>query len=420
MIEFTDNVQFLFEPHRYKILFGGRGGKKSWDIARALLIHGTMREEFILCGREFQNSISDSVHKLLCDQIINMGLQDFYTVLKTSIHGRNSTKFVFAGFRYNINNMKSYEGVTKLWNEEAQNTSRHTWETLIPTIRRPDSEIWASFNPGFEEDETYRRFVMEPPPNAQVLKVGWQDNPWFPDVLKDEMEYLKEKDFDSYLNIWEGQCRQTLDGAIYADEIRKLKAENRITSVPYNSNIPVNTFWDLGDADGTAIWFIQKVGVEYHIIDYYYNCHHKLAHYFDVLQSKPYLYGGFYLPHDAEYDLLGQTQTIKQKFQVIYPNNPVQIVEGAGKPGSLTTGIEAVRSVMPSCWFDQVKTADGLHALRRYHYAKDQATGRTSRSPYHDWSSHGASAFMYFAMSLKKLQQATKSEPIAYSNKGIV
>lgn len=419
-IEFTENVQFLFEPHRYKILHGGRGGKKSWDIARALLIHGTMREEFILCGREFQNSINDSVHKLLCDQIINMGLQDFYTPLKTSIHGKNGTKFVFAGFRHNIANMKSYEGVTKLWNEEAQNTSKHTWDVLIPTIRRPDSEIWASFNPELEEDETYQRFVLNPPPNAKVVKVGWQDNPWFPEVLKDEMNYLKEKDYDAYLNVWEGHCKQTLDGAIYANEIRLLKEQNRITSVPYNSDIPVMTFWDLGDADGTAIWFVQKNGVEWHVIDYYYNCHHKLAHYFEVLQSKQYHYQGHYLPHDADYELLGQTQTIKKQFQNMYPNAIIQIVDGAGKSGSLTTGIEAARNVMTTCWFDQNKTADGLHALRHYHYAKDQVTGRTSRLPYHDWSSHGASAFMYFAMSIGKLKQPLRSAPINYSNKGIV
>jgi phage terminase large subunit len=419
LIEFPEKLQFLFEPYRYKVAYGGRGASKSWGFGRALLIDGAARPLRILCAREFQNSITDSVHKLLADQIVQLELQDFYQVLQTSIRAQNGTEFSFIGLRHNINNMKSYEGVDRCWVEEAQQTSRSSWKTLIPTIRKPDSEIWVSYNPDLEEDETHQRFVITPPDNAKVVKINWDDNPWFPDVLRQEMEYLKQTNYDEYLNVWEGQCKHALDGAIYANELRQLALEDRITSVPYNSDKPVNTFWDLGDADGTAIWFVQKIGVEYRVIDYYYNCHHKLGHYFEVLQSKPYLYEGHYLPHDADYDLLGQTETIKQQFETIYPNANVQIVEGAGKSGSLTTGIEAARNVMPQCWFDKEKTADGLHALRHYHYAKDQQTGRTSRQPYHDWSSHGASAFMYFAMSINKLSQ-TKNAPIIYSNKGIV
>lgn len=419
MIQFPEKLQFLFEPHRYKVAFGGRGGAKSWGIARALLVQGAAKPLRILCTREFQSSIADSVHKLLSDQITNLGLQDFYQILQTSIHGKNGTEIIFAGLRHNISNLKSFEGMDIVWVEEAQNTSKHSWDILIPTIRKEGSEIWVSFNPELEEDETYKRFILNPPQEAVVSKINWSDNPWFPKVLKDEMEYLKLKDYDDYLNVWEGNCKQALDGAVYVNELRMLAKENRITSVPYNSNQPVNTFWDLGDADGTAIWFVQKVGIEYHIIDYYYNCHHKLGHYLELLQTKQYVYEGHYLPHDADYELLGQTQTIKQQVQIMYPNSRVQIVEGAGKTGSLTTGIEAARAIMAQCWFDANKCADGIHALRHYHYAKDQQTGRTSRLPYHDWSSHGASAFMYFAMSTKKLAQP-KSAPIVYSNRGIV
>lgn len=398
---------------------GGDGGKKSWDIARALLIHGTMREEFILCGREFQNSINDSVHKLLSDQIINMGLQDFYQVLQTSIQGRNGTKFVFAGFRHNIANMKSYEGVTKLWNEEAQNTSKHTWDVLIPTIRKEGSEIWASFNPELEEDETYQRFVLNPPPNAKVVKVGWQDNPWFPEVLKQEMDYLKEKNYDDYLNVWEGHCKQTLDGAIFADEVREATLRERITNVPYQAGKGVHTIWDLGDSDGTAIWFVQQIGKEYHMIDYYYNQHHKLGHYLELMQNKGYLYESINLPHDAEYDLLGQTQTIRQQVAAAFPNARTQIVEGAGKPGSVIHGIEAARNIFPQCWFDKNRCADGLWSLRHFHYEKKPLSGKTSRTYHHDDASHGGIAFVYFAMANKRIS-SPKSAPIIYSNAGIV
>jgi phage terminase large subunit len=414
VIEFTQNVRFLFEPHRYKVLYGGRGGKKSWDMARALLILGTKSPERILCTREFQNSISDSVHKLLSDQITELGLNSFYQVLQTSIKGPNNTEFLFAGLRHNISNLKSYEGVTKVWVEEAQNTSKNSWKTLIPTIRREGSEIWASFNPELEEDETYQRFVINPPPNAKVLKVGWQDNPWFPDVLRQEMDYLKEKDYDSYLNVWEGYCRQTLDGAVFADEIRATTIENRITRVPYDAAKPVHTFWDLGRRDGTAIWFLQNCGLEYHFIDYHFETHKGLPHHLKILKDKSYMYECHWLPHDAEYEHLISETTIKKQVQEAFPNCSVQIVEGAGKPGSITTGINAVRTVFNRCLFDKEKCSDGMMALRHWHYDKDEVSGKTSLTPVHDWSSHGSSAFMYFAMSLNKLKINRGNAPIKY------
>src|SRR5262245_40379363 len=123
-------------PSRYKIYYGGRGGAKSWGVARALLIQAAQQPQRILCAREFQNSIGDSVHKLLADQIPLLGLDSFYQVLQTSIRGINGSEFAFAGLRHNVTKIKSYEGVDKVWVEEAEKVSKSSWETLIPTIRK--------------------------------------------------------------------------------------------------------------------------------------------------------------------------------------------------------------------------------------------------------------------------------------------
>src|SRR5262245_60232648 len=130
--QFPDKLACLFEPKRYKILYGGRGGAKSWGVARALLILGASRSLRILCAREFQNSIADSVHKLLSDQIAALGLAGHYDVLQTAIRGRNGTEFRFEGLRHNVTKIKSYEGVDICWVEEAQSVSKESWDTLIP------------------------------------------------------------------------------------------------------------------------------------------------------------------------------------------------------------------------------------------------------------------------------------------------
>ena len=169
--QFPVKLACLFEKSRYKVLYGGRGGAKSWGVARALLILGAKKPIRVLCAREFQTSIKDSVHKLLCDQIEALGLLGFYEITQASIRGSNGTEFAFAGLKNNVANIKSFEGVDICWVEEAQTTSRLSWNILIPTIRKQDSEIWITFNPELESDETYQRFVLNPPSDCIVQKM---------------------------------------------------------------------------------------------------------------------------------------------------------------------------------------------------------------------------------------------------------
>jgi phage terminase large subunit len=145
--EFPEKLACLFKPNRYKVLYGGRGGAKSWGIARALLIMASNKPLRILCARELQMSIRDSVHKLLSDQIETLQLSGFYEIQNSSIKGLNGSEFSFAGLRSNVAQIKSYEGVDICWVEEAQTVSKGSWNVLIPTIRKDGSEIWVSFNP---------------------------------------------------------------------------------------------------------------------------------------------------------------------------------------------------------------------------------------------------------------------------------
>lgn len=199
--------KFLFQPARYKVAWGGRGGAKSWNFARALIIKAAENPLRILCGREIQKSIKDSVHQLLSDQIEEMGYESHFEITKQEINGINGSKFIFSGLSdQTALSIKSMEGIDIAWLEEANQITKRSYQLLIPTIRKKDSEIWISFNPDLEEDETYQRFIINPPSNAVVKKVSYLDNPYFPEVLREEMAYLAKVDPDAYSHVWLGNC----------------------------------------------------------------------------------------------------------------------------------------------------------------------------------------------------------------------
>ena len=393
--QFPESLDFLFSPARYKVGYGGRGSGKSWGFARALLIKGLERPLRVLCARETQKSISDSVHHLLESQIRSLGMLSAYTIEKARIFASNGTEFIFAGLRHNINNIKSVEACDVVWVEEAQAVSKHSWETLIPTIRKDGSEIWVSFNPELDTDDTYQRFVVHPPPSATVRKLSWRDNPWINQVLLDEMQHLRSVDPRSYDHVYEGNCRTAVEGAVYEAEMAMLEREGRIKQVPYAVGFPVHTFWDLGWNDTTAIWFAQAVGMEYRILDYLEVGKTKLDDIVRMMQAKPYVYGIDYLPHDAVAEQFAAGgRSIQQ--QMTQYGRRVQIVPKL----SVADGLNAVRTILPSCWIDGEKCADGLQAMRHYRWAQS-ASGMLKREPLHDWSSNGSDAFRYLAVSLK-------------------
>jgi phage terminase large subunit len=213
IVQLPSYATHLWEPYRYKILWGGRGGARSWTIARVLLLKAAQQKLRILCAREIQSSIRDSVHQLLRDQIDLMELPGF-TVTDREIRHANGSIFLFKGLYHNTTSVKSFEGVHIVWVEEAERISKESWSTLIPTIRKTGSEIWVSFNPDQEEDATYQRFILHPPKSCWQQKVNADDNPWLSQELRDERDYAYATDPESADHVWGGNIRRISDAQI--------------------------------------------------------------------------------------------------------------------------------------------------------------------------------------------------------------
>ena len=407
---FPAKLQGLFKKSRYKVLYGGRGGAKSWGIARALLIMGAKKPMRILCAREYQTSIKDSVHKLLCDQIEALGLLQFYEITQASLRGANGTEFAFIGLKNNPANIKSFEGVDVCWVEEAQTVSRLSWNILIPTIRKEGSEIWVSFNPELETDETYQRFVVKPPRDCISIKINYSDNPWFPETLRLEMEALKLRDHQAYQQVWEGICRQTVDGAIFAQELAKAEMEDRIGKVPYDPTKPVHAVCDLGWADATAWWFLQFIGMETRLIRYFEDTQRTMTSYLAQLQTYGYVYDTIWLPHDAQNKTLAAAGRSIEEI-VRSSGYKTRILERV----PVVDSINAARTIFPNCYFDREYCADGLNCLRHYRYEVDADTGQFSKTPLHDHYSHGADAFRYIALMIREPQRMRKKVVVSHA-----
>jgi len=411
--QFPSKLKFLFEPSRYKVAYGGRGSGKSWGFARALLMKGTEKKMRILCAREIQKSIKQSVHTLLKDQIQALGLGQFYEVVETAIRGINGTEFSFTGLATNtVESIKSYEGVDIVWVEEAQTVSKKSWDILIPTIRKPGSEIWVSFNPDLDSDDTYKRFVIDTPENAAVVKINWIDNPWFPAVLNAERLHSKATS-DDYANIWEGECKSAVDGAIYSNEIISAQEEGRVTLVPYDPMMKVHVVMDLGWNDSMSICLVQKGISDVRIIGYIEDDHRTLDSYSAQLKDLQYNWGTMFLPHD------GRTKDFKHGISaedIMQKHGwDVRIVPRL----DVESGIKVARMNFHRCYFDK-STERLIECLKHYRRAISSTTEEPG-APLHDQYSHGADAFRYTMVSLENMSnESWHNQEIQYSNLGII
>lgn len=415
--QFPDKTRTLFQPSRYKDIRGGRGSAKSWSVARALLIKGTHQPLRILCTREVQQSIRDSVHKLLSDQIENLGLGSLYDVDLRGIHGKCGTEFMFAGLSdQTAESLKSYEGVDIVWLEEAQVLSKRSWTILVPTIRKDASEIWATWNPELDTDETYVRLVESPPDDIIHIELNWRDNPWFNEVLEKERQHAQlTLPKDEYENIWEGKCRKAISGAIYADEVAMLHTEHRIGDYPYDPFKLVYPVFDLGWNDQMSIGLVQRNISQMRVIDYIEVNHKTLDWCSQELRKRPYNWGKIFLPHDGGHGDYKTGRTAKEileelKWDVhVLPNTSVE------------EGIRATRMMLKQTYIDREKCARLVECLKRYRRSIPSTTNEPA-GPLHDQFSHGADMTRYIAMSAPQMDNELSMQlpALKYPKSGVM
>ncbi len=394
-IQMHEKFEFLLEPHRYKIARGGRGGLKSWSFARALLILASEKRLRILCTREVQKSIKDSVHKLLQDQIEELGLTHLYDVTENEITGTNGSLFIFQGLaQHTVKSIKSFEGIDVVWCEEAETISKFSWEILIPTIRKEGSEIWVSFNPELDTDDTYLRFAVNPPPNAVIVETDYRDNIWLTKELEDErLHDLATQPTDDYEHVWLGKCRSALPGAIFANEVIALIAENRLTHLPYDPRLKVHTVWDMGyNTDAMAVGLFQRARSEMRIIDYLEERHKTVDWFVGELQLRRYNWGFDFLPWDGWVE---GRQTGKSDAQLVKSFGrkvkPIPNVENAED-----SRIKALRQIFRQIVIDKTKGARLVECWKRYR--RNVPKHGEPSTPVHDQYSHGCDMSGYAAL----------------------
>jgi phage terminase large subunit len=392
-------VDALVPPKRWKVLYGGRDSSKSHSIARMLLIRGRAKPERILCTREIQKSISESVHQLLKDLVTALGLEDFYEVQQNYIKGANGTQISFHGLSgQTATSIKSFEGTTICWVEEAQTISKRSWDLLEPTIRAPGSEIWVSFNPDMDTDETYKRLVLSPPPDSIVTKMNWQDNPWRSTVLDAAREKMKRDAPDDYAHIYEGQCRPAVEGAIYYHEVSKLKSSGRLGNVPYDPMLKVHVITDLGFNDFMALLLVQRLGSEIRIIRYIEDRMRFIPSYHQELIDLKLNWGRLYLPHDGKAKHVTGSSAEEQFGALGWS---VEIVPDIG----LEQGIRKTREVFPRFYIDKTHASELVNRLGRYR-RRVNTEGQAS-TPLHDDSSNGSDGTRYLAIVADQLTNDT-------------
>jgi phage terminase large subunit len=398
-VEFPEKLGFLLTKQaRYKGARGGRGSAKSWSFARALLVLGSAKKLRILCTREVQKSIKQSVHKLLKDQIEAMGLSSFYRVLENEIRGTNGTEFSFSGLSdQTVDSIKSFEGCDIVWVEEAQSVSKRSWSVLIPTIRKEDSEIWLSFNPELETDETYDRFITNQPEDAIIVEMNYTDNPWFPEVLEKERLHAKATlPKTEYENIWEGRCMPAVQGAIYYDEIAKAEEEGRVCNMPHDPKLKVQVIFDLGWNDAMSISLVQKAGSALAVIENIEDSHKTLAHYSALLKERKYNWGKVYLPHDGRHKDYRTGKSAEDIMKAL--GWDVEITPNI----SIEDGIRLTRMTFPRMYFDKTKAARIVQCAKRYRRSINQQTNEPG-APLHDEWSHGADNIRYISVNAESM-----------------
>jgi phage terminase large subunit len=386
----------LLAPARYKGAHGGRGSGKSHFFAGAMVEQAMLRPGFRgVCIREVQKSLKESAKRLIEDKIAEHDLGGVFDVQAAEIRTPGGGVIVFQGMQdHTAESVKSLEGFDVAWVEEAQSLSQRSLTLLRPTIRKDGSELWFSWNRTRKNDPVDMLLTgPTPPPDCVVVKANWKDNPWFPSVLETERAGDQRDRPDQYDHIWEGDYARVTEGAYFAADLLKAKAEGRIDNVAADPLMTFRAIWDIGGtgakADACAIWIEQWVGRSILVLDHYEARGQPLATHVNWLREKGYGKALCILPHDGVrqdtvYDASVEGALTQAGFEVV-------VIPNQGK-GAAKARIEAGRRLFPRMFFNAATTEAGRDALGHYHENIDDKRN-IGLGPEHDWSSHSADAF---------------------------
>ena len=409
----------LLQPARYKGAHGGRGSGKSHFFADLMVARAVKQPGFRgVCIREVQKDLGQSAKRLIEDKIAANGVGHLFDCQKAVTITPGGGVIIYQGMQdHTADSVKSLEGFDVAWVEEAQSLSARSLTLLRPTIRKPGSELWFSWNPRRKSDPVDKMLRGEErPTGAVVVRANWSDNPWLPAELEQErLDDLRMKP-DQFDHIWEGGYEAVTEGAYYARALSEAKAQGRIADISVDPLMSLRAYWDIGGtgakADATAIWIAQFIGERIKVLAYYEAQGQPLAAHIQWIRNSGYGAAECFLPHDGASN--------EKVFDVSYESAlkdagfSVTVVPNQGR-GAAMQRVEAGRRWFPRIWFNAATTEAGRDALGAYHERKDEARG-IGLGPNHDWSSHGADAF---GLMCSTYEVPTTSQPVRRNIKGL-
>lgn len=397
----------LVPPSRYKGAHGGRGSGKSQFFADLIILYCLDNVGArILCCREVQKSLKESAKRLIEQKIESYNIGGKFDVQAAEIKTPGGGSIVFAGLQdHTSESIKSYEGFDVAWIEEAQTVSQKSLNLLRPTIRKPGSELWFSWNPRFDTDAVDKMLRGdEVPTGAVVVQANWNDlGDLFPAELEQERQDCIRQQPDQYDHIWEGDYATVTEGAYFARHLAEAKEQDRIAVLDEDRLLAKRAYWDIGVSDATAIWVCQQQGTKLRFIDHYEAVGQDLSSHIEWLRKNGHDTAEQVLPHDgAKRDAV---TAIRFEDHLRNAGLNARTVENQGK-GAAMKRIDKARNIFNRFWFDADKCAKGLKALGWYHEKIND--GGYGVGPEHDWASHSADAFGLAAIDYQEPRSSGK------------
>ncbi len=397
---------FQTKKKRYKIAYGGRGGSKTETFGRLLVLKSFEHDKRILCCREIQRSISDSVYQVLKDIITDYKLTHKFKFTQNSIINLESgAEFIFIGLlNHTIDSLKSIKGVLYCWIEEASAVSNQSWRVLIPSIRLKHSEIWISFNRKRRNDPVYERFCRHPSNDTILINVNYYDNPYFGEPLKSEMGKCKANDPLEYRHVWLGEPEQTSNAQVYYN----FKRDINLVDEPIKFNPLYETWsgWDFGVSDSCAIPVAQFLpipkapnGFLINVIDYYENNNQDYKHYSDRTKATPWFKECHNVSHAGDPSGVSRDSSLKSWIGNLSSEGIVVQRPQTNSPEELAAVANKYMSSVRIC---EKQFPQMVDIFEEWMYPVDKKTNDKiiGVKPCHDKYSHGGTAW-YFMMGVR-------------------